>query len=146
MTLEEIENAAGFVKNIDKLELPNQLVAVLADPLLQKMMLLRPSYESDQRIANWLNAVLQDVVSGDADENTLFELLDVLRDYVVSIKVHLLAYPLLFLMDCLLIIVPETASSCARLLCPLLTVLERRWPQCFPVRDSLLFSVTIIPR
>jgi centromere protein I len=85
--LEEIENAVGFVKNLDKLELPNQLVAVLADPLLQKLMVLRPSSESDQRIANWLNSALQDVQDGDADEATFFEILDILRDYVVSTKV-----------------------------------------------------------
>ncbi|KAJ4010282.1 hypothetical protein NW766_008151 [Fusarium irregulare] len=86
VTLEEIENAVGFVKNLDKLELPNQLVAVLADPLLQKLMVLRPSIESDQRIANWLSSALQDVKDGDADEATFFELLDILRDYVISTK------------------------------------------------------------
>ncbi|RBR04332.1 uncharacterized protein FIESC28_11588 [Fusarium coffeatum] len=86
VTLEEIENAVGFVKNLDKLELPNQLVAVLADPLLQKLMVLRPSMESDQRIANWLSSALQDVKDGDADEATFFELLDILRDYVISTK------------------------------------------------------------
>uniref|UniRef100_A0A0D2XCL1 Uncharacterized protein n=1 Tax=Fusarium oxysporum (strain Fo5176) TaxID=660025 RepID=A0A0D2XCL1_FUSOF len=83
---EEIENVASFVKNLDKLELPNQLVAVLADPLLQKLMLLRPDGESEQRLANWLNGVLQDVRDGDADENTFFDMLDILREYVVSIK------------------------------------------------------------
>ncbi|UZP44446.1 hypothetical protein NXS19_012258 [Fusarium pseudograminearum] len=87
VTLEEIENAVGFVESIDKLELPNQLVAVLADPLLQKLMVLRPSSESDQRIANWLNSALQDVQDGDADEATFFEILDIFRDYVVSAKV-----------------------------------------------------------
>ncbi|RKL37362.1 hypothetical protein BFJ70_g6936 [Fusarium oxysporum] len=86
VTLEEIENVASFVKNLDKLELPNQLVAVLADPLLQKLMLLRPDGESEQRLANWLNGVLQDVRDGDADENTFFDMLDILREYVVSIK------------------------------------------------------------
>ncbi|KAH6963573.1 Mis6-domain-containing protein [Fusarium avenaceum] len=86
VTLEEIENATGFVKNLDKLELPNQLIAVLADPLLQKLMLLKPGYESEQRISNWLNAVLQDVHDGDADEATFFDMLDILRDYVVSVK------------------------------------------------------------
>ncbi|KAM0243151.1 hypothetical protein ACHAP5_006870 [Fusarium lateritium] len=86
VTLEEIENATGFVKNLDKLELPNQLIAVLADPLLQKLMLLKPGNESEQRIANWLNAILQDVHDGDADEATFFDMLDILRDYVVSVK------------------------------------------------------------
>lgn len=85
--MEEIENVTGFVQNLDKIELPNQLVAVLADPLLQKLLQLRPSGESYQRIASWLNSVLQDVIDGDADEATLFDILDVLRDFVVSTKV-----------------------------------------------------------
>lgn len=50
-------------------------------------MLLRPDGESEQRLANWLNGVLQDVRDGDADENTFFDMLDILREYVVSIKV-----------------------------------------------------------
>lgn len=89
MTLEEIENTTGFVRNLEKIELPNQLVAVLADPLLQKLILLRPSDEADQRIANWLNSALQDVIYGDAEEAMLFDVLDILRDYVVSSKVHI---------------------------------------------------------
>ncbi|RKL11432.1 hypothetical protein BFJ68_g8268 [Fusarium oxysporum] len=76
-----LQQRADFVKNLDKLELPNQLVAVLADPLLQKLMLLRPDGESEQRLANWLNGVLQDVRDGDADENTFFDMLDILREY-----------------------------------------------------------------
>ncbi|KAL6360316.1 hypothetical protein LRP88_06020 [Fusarium phalaenopsidis] len=86
VTLEEIESATDFVKKIDKLELPNQMVAVLVDPLLQKLMLLRPSEESDQRIANWLNSTLQDVTEGFENEETLFDMMDILRDYVVSTK------------------------------------------------------------
>lgn len=72
---------------MEKLELPNQLVAVLADPLLQKLLILRSSAESYLRIANWLNAVLQDVIDGDADQATLWEVLHVVRDFVVQTKV-----------------------------------------------------------
>ncbi|TQS32010.1 hypothetical protein Golomagni_07690, partial [Golovinomyces magnicellulatus] len=86
VTLEEVENVVGFVQNMDKLELPNQLVAVLADPLLQKLLILRPDAQSYQRIANWLNAVLQDAVDGDADQATLWEVLQVVRDFVVQTK------------------------------------------------------------
>ncbi|EEU44682.1 uncharacterized protein NECHADRAFT_49005 [Fusarium vanettenii 77-13-4] len=86
VTLEEIENATDFAKKIDKLELPNQMVAVLVDPLLQKLMLLRPNEESDQRIANWLNSILEDVTEGFENEETLFDMMDILRDYVVSAK------------------------------------------------------------
>lgn len=67
--------------------MPNQLVAVLADPLLQKLLLLRPSAEAYQRIANWLSSVLQNVLEGDADKATLWEVLDVVREFVVQSKV-----------------------------------------------------------
>jgi centromere protein I len=87
VTLEEIENVTGFVQNMDRIELPNQLVAVLADPLLQKLLLLRPNAEAYQRVANWLSSVLQNVIDGDADEATLWEVLDVVKEFVVQSKV-----------------------------------------------------------
>ncbi|EHK50640.1 hypothetical protein TRIATDRAFT_288882 [Trichoderma atroviride IMI 206040] len=86
VTLEEVENITGFVQNIDRIELPNQLVAVLADPLLQKLLLLRPNAEAYQRAANWLNSVLQNVIDGDADEAVLWEVLDVVKEFVVQCK------------------------------------------------------------
>lgn len=86
ITLEEIEGIADFVRNMDRLDLPNQLVAVLADPLLQKLLLLWPGAEAHQRVANWLGSVLQEVVDGDADEGTLWEVLEVVRDFVVQTK------------------------------------------------------------
>ncbi|KAM0475312.1 hypothetical protein ACHAPX_007066 [Trichoderma viride] len=86
VTLEEVENITGFVQNIDRIELPNQLVAVLADPLLQKLLLLRPNAEAYQRVANWLNSVLQNVIDGDADETVLWEVLDVVKEFVVQSK------------------------------------------------------------
>lgn len=77
----------AFVEKMDQLELPNQLIAVLADPLLQKLLILRPDTESHQRVANWLNSVLQEVVDGETDEATLWELLAVVEDFVVQTKV-----------------------------------------------------------
>lgn len=87
MTLEEIENATKLAQSLEKLELPNQLVAVLADPLLQKLLQLRPSDNAYQRIANWLHAILQDAVDGSVDEDTLWNILEVFRDFVVQTKV-----------------------------------------------------------
>lgn len=84
--MEEVENATQLAQSLDKLELPNQLVAVLADPLLQKLLLLRPSDEAYQRIGNWLNSVLQDVMGGAADEDTLWEVLDVVKEFVTQSK------------------------------------------------------------
>lgn len=87
VTLEEIEDAESFVENLDKLELPAQLVAILADPLLQKLLLLRPSAEGFSRISNWLTGCLIDVAGGDADPSLLLDLVDVVHDYVVCTKV-----------------------------------------------------------
>ncbi|KAG6004654.1 hypothetical protein E4U21_000878 [Claviceps maximensis] len=86
VTLEEVEDVSSFVSKMDKLELPNQLVAVLADPLLQKLLILRPNPESYQRISNWLSAVFQEVMSGDADEATLWEVLEVAREFVMRTR------------------------------------------------------------
>lgn len=87
MTLEEIDDVENLVQNLEKIELPNQLVAVLADPLLQKLLSLRPAEVSYQRIANWVYAATQDIVNGDADESFLRDVLAVLQDYVVHAKV-----------------------------------------------------------
>lgn len=86
MTLEEVEDVSSFVSKMDRLELPNQLVAVLADPLLQKLLILRPNPESYQRISNWLSAVFQEVMSGDADEATLWEVLEVAKEFVARTR------------------------------------------------------------
>ena len=60
---------------------------MLADPLLQKLLLLRPSDEAYQRVAHWLHAILEDVISGNADEDTLWDMLDVVRDFATQTKV-----------------------------------------------------------
>lgn len=87
VTLEEIDNVSAFVRNMDRLELPNQLVAVLADPLLQKLLMLRPEAESYQRVSNWLGAALRDLLDGEADSENIWEFMEVLRDFVVQSKV-----------------------------------------------------------
>lgn len=86
------------MKNLEKIELPTQLVAVLADPLLQKFLLLRPDAEASSRITNWLMACLGDVASGDAGPGLLLDMLEVIHDYAVSTKVCVAdTYPLLLL-------------------------------------------------
>lgn len=87
VTLEEFDSAEGFVNSLEKIEMPSQLVAVLADPLLQKFLLLRPSQEASQRISNWLMACVGDVASGDTDPSFLLDMVEVIRDYVLSTKV-----------------------------------------------------------
>ena len=67
--------------------LPSQLVAVIADPLLQKLLLLRPDEEAHVRVSNWMTAVLQDIRSGEADAHTTSDVLGLLHEYVVVSKV-----------------------------------------------------------
>ena len=73
--------------------MPTQLVAILADPLLQKLLLLRPDAEAFSRIGNWLTACMSDVASGDADPDLYLELVDIIHDYVVGTKVRRASNP-----------------------------------------------------
>lgn len=60
VTLEEVQSADDFVEKLYEFELPNQMVAVLEDSLLQKLLTLRPNDSSQDRINNWLAACLED--------------------------------------------------------------------------------------
>ncbi|KAI1342636.1 Mis6-domain-containing protein [Xylariaceae sp. FL0016] len=82
VTLEEIENVEGFVNKLESIELPNQLIAVLGDPLLQKFLYLRPQSEAHQRVGNWLSSYAQDLMSGDSDVR-LSDILEILKTYAV---------------------------------------------------------------
>ncbi|KAH0566401.1 hypothetical protein GP486_000184 [Trichoglossum hirsutum] len=58
VTLEEVENANDFIEKLDRLELPNQFVSALGDPLLQKFLALKSL--DTKRIENWLSAFFDD--------------------------------------------------------------------------------------
>ncbi|KAI1754469.1 Mis6-domain-containing protein [Xylaria castorea] len=92
ITLEEIESVDSFVKNLEKIELPNQLIAILGDPLLQKLLLLRPEAEGYLRACNWLESYTQDLMAGDSDIR-LVDILLTLKSYVIATK----ALPPIFL-------------------------------------------------
>lgn len=49
-----------FVRKLEKIEPPNQLVAVIGDPLLQKFLQLRSSESSSKRVDGWLLAFFED--------------------------------------------------------------------------------------
>ncbi|KAI8633173.1 Mis6-domain-containing protein [Xylariaceae sp. FL1651] len=85
ITLEEIENVDGFVKTLEKIELPNQLIAILEDPLLQKLLLLRPQAQAYQRAGQWLSSYAQDILSGDTN-TSLVDILYTLKSYVTATK------------------------------------------------------------
>ncbi|KAK6952332.1 hypothetical protein Daesc_006867 [Daldinia eschscholtzii] len=85
ITLEEIENVDGFVKNLERIELPNQLIAVLGDPLLQKLLVLKPDAEAHQRVSSWLASYGQDLISGESNLDPT-DGLEILNNYVSSTK------------------------------------------------------------
>lgn len=94
VTLEEIHSAEDFVQHLENIELPSQMVAVLADPLLQKLLLLRPSDESFARVDRWLEECIASVVysnrnlgyGGRGNIDELMELLEVVHDYITSTR------------------------------------------------------------
>jgi centromere protein I len=60
VTLEEIDNVDDFVAKLEKIEPPAQMVSFLADPLLQKLVDLKPSPITDSRIELWLATYLEE--------------------------------------------------------------------------------------
>lgn len=80
------------MQNIEKIELPNQIAAVLADPLLQKFISLRKDPVTSRRVTHWIDALLEDVLSGNADSKTFVDATEVLEEYVSQIKVNNLVW------------------------------------------------------
>ena len=60
---------------------------MLGDPLLQKLLQLLPDDEAHLRVGNWVNACVQDVSSGDADQRLLLDMIDTIYEFVRSTKV-----------------------------------------------------------
>lgn len=88
ITLEEIENVKEFVQKLDKIELPNQLVSVIGDPLLQKLLSLKSTEITLRRVNNWLEAFFEDNASSDeASETKILDMLTAIRDYARYSKV-----------------------------------------------------------
>lgn len=86
MTLEEIDSAETLASNLEKIELPDHLVAVLVDPLLQKFMMLRPDKDLKRAWA-WMDTQLAEILNGDADEGTLTNTLNIIYEYARITKV-----------------------------------------------------------
>jgi centromere protein I len=91
VTLEGIDSAEGFVEKLDIIEPPGQLISFLTDPLLQKLVELRPSPIISSRIDLWLATCLEEQYEaerqGTTDGPVLSELLDGLLKHAASTKV-----------------------------------------------------------
>jgi centromere protein I len=89
VTLEEVENVNDFIEKLDRLELPNQLVSALGDPLLQKLLALRSS--DTKRIESWLSAFFNDELQlgeyGQPPSSRLSSMLQSVLNYTQYTKV-----------------------------------------------------------
>jgi centromere protein I len=85
--LEEIGNVSDFVNKLEKIELPNQLVAAIGDPLLQKYLQLKPSSSTSLRLGLWLLAFFEDQLETPESEKNILDMLEAIRDYTRYTKV-----------------------------------------------------------
>lgn len=86
VTLEEIDSAESLAANLERIELPDHLVAILVDPLMQNFMMLRPDKEL-KRASAWMDFQIAELLNGDADEDALANTLKVIYEYARSTKV-----------------------------------------------------------
>lgn len=90
VTLEEIEGANDFIQRFEKIEPPNQLVAVIGDPLLQKFLQLQSSDIYDQRLDNWLLSFFEgQLQAAEPSEVKILEILKGIIEYTNFTKVRL---------------------------------------------------------
>ena len=76
-----------FIRKLEKIELPNQLVAAITDPLLQKFLQLKSSESTSRRVDNWLLAFFEDQLENQGSEAVILEMLGAIRTYTQYTKV-----------------------------------------------------------
>ncbi|KAG0648352.1 Sim4 complex subunit mis6 [Hyphodiscus hymeniophilus] len=86
VTLEEVENVTNFVNMLERIELPNQLVAAIGDPLLQKLLQLKPSTPNIHRMDQWLLAFFEDQLETLGSERAILEMLEAIQIYTHHTK------------------------------------------------------------
>lgn len=72
----------------------------MADPLLQKFIALKKDDAVSKRVVHWIEAVLEDVLNGNADDKLFKETMEILEEYVSRVKVRVyIGNPVLALSD-----------------------------------------------
>lgn len=80
---------SDFVRHLERIELPNQLVAAIGDPLLQKFLQLKSSESTARRIDNWLLAFFEDQLENPSSaEGNILDMLEAIREYTRYTKVY----------------------------------------------------------
>ncbi|EGC49792.1 Mis6 domain-containing protein [Histoplasma capsulatum var. duboisii H88] len=62
-SLEEIRSANDFVQKLDRIEMPNQVAAALADPLAQRYLVFVRNEGATRRLESWLDSFFEDEVA-----------------------------------------------------------------------------------
>ena len=76
-----------FIQKLEKIEPPNQLVAVINDPLLQKFLQLRSSESASRRIDSWLLAFFEDQLEDSSASDRILSMLETVLGYTRYAKV-----------------------------------------------------------
>ena len=78
----------NLFRKLEKIEPPNQLVAVINDPLLQKFLQLRSSDTNSKRIDSWLLAFFEDQLEDSTlPPSKIFDMLEAVLGYTRYTKV-----------------------------------------------------------
>lgn len=91
-SLEELRGVDHFVERLDKIELPNQIISTLGDPLAQKYIFMVQPETANARLDDWLKSFLDDklqqIQDGDDDDpETLTYILALAVEYARYAKV-----------------------------------------------------------
>lgn len=71
--------------------MPDHLVAILVDPLMQKFMMLRPDKDL-KRASAWIGFQVAEFLNGDADAETVANTIKIIHEYARSTKVGTLEW------------------------------------------------------
>lgn len=94
-SLEELRSVNDLVQRLDRIELPNQMVSALKDPLAQKYLALAGSESASRRIESWLDSFFGDeldriYVGGEDEEPGALEyVLEAALEFTRHTKVNL---------------------------------------------------------
>lgn len=161
-SLEEIRSANDFVQKLDRIEMPNQVAAALADPLAQRYLVFVRNEGATRRLESWLDSFFEDEVAriqareeGDDEGNDpehLEYVLDVLIGFVRFTKVGLLSFSSSSSFLELFILTPFSRRACLKLWISFCastsspgTVMTAELPSCrswsiYPYRTTIPFD------
>ena len=91
LALENINGVNDFIDKLEKIDLPDQMISILIDPLMQKYVMLRGLEIARTRVDQWLSLVfdseLQSLREGKPMTAKAVEILSKIPDFTRGTKV-----------------------------------------------------------